>query len=138
MSSAEQRDILSVSFEPAESGYIYYHNRWSRGIPVTEKERNEYLGIPMFGSRRAWRRSLEGRETLPPRAYRPVARKLLRTVPPGMAVTSLIVGLSLLLAGMKAPGLILAVIYCGGGCACLAFGGSAVVTRLARRDADAG
>ena len=132
--SEEQRGILMLSFEPAESGYIYYHNRWSRGIPVTEKERDEYLSIPVFGSRRAWRKSLAGRETLSPRAYKPVARKLLRAMPLRMAVLSLIFGLSLLFAGLNERSLVLAAIYIAGGCAMLVFAGSAVIARFVRPD----
>lgn len=133
-SSAEQREILALSFEQTEGSYIYYHNRWSPGIPVTGEEREEYLRISVFGSRRAWRKSIKGRETLPPRAYWPLARKLLRAMPLQMAVLSLIFGLSFMLAGLNEPRLIFAGIYFAGGTAMLAFAGSAAIARFARSD----
>jgi hypothetical protein len=132
LSPAEQRDILSLSFEPTEDGYVYYHNRWSRGIPVTKEERNEYLNIPVLGSRRAWCKSLEGRETLPSRAYKPVARKLYSAMPLSMGAFVLILGLLLLLSGLNESNVVLAIIYVAGGSGMLVFGGFIIVQRLRR------
>lgn len=98
--SDEQRAILALSFDPSEKGYLYYHWRWSRGVPVTVEEREAYLSIPALGSRRAWRKSIAGRPTSPPRPFQPVQRKLLATMPISMVVMTLLIGLPLALSGL--------------------------------------
>lgn len=130
ISPAQQREMLELSFEQAENGFVYYHYRWSRGIPVTAEEREEYLNIPVFGSRRAWRKALAGRETTPARAYAPVARKLLQTMPFRMAVFGLIFGIVGLVSGFNEPNIALATVYVAVGCAMLFFGGSIVAVRF--------
>ncbi|PKP93236.1 MAG: hypothetical protein CVT77_06195 [Alphaproteobacteria bacterium HGW-Alphaproteobacteria-16] len=129
LTPAQQREMLELSFEQAEHGFVYYHYRWSRGIPVTAEERDEYLTIPVFGSRRAWRRSLAGRETTPPRAYRPVARKLLKMMPLSMAIYSLFFGVVGLILGFNEANMAPATVYVAVGCAMLFFGGSIVAAR---------
>lgn len=47
--SDKQRAILALSFEPAENGYLYYHWRWSRGVPVTAEERDSVSLDPSAG-----------------------------------------------------------------------------------------
>lgn len=83
------RHLLELSFEPTSDGFLYYRTRWSPGIPVSAAEREAYLQIPAFGSRHAWRKSLSGRPRFPPRAYGPVARKLLFRMPAGMAIAAM-------------------------------------------------
>lgn len=129
-SPTQLREMLELSFERTESGFVYYHYRWSRGIPVTAEEREEYLNIPVFGSRRAWRRALSEREATPPRAYAPVARKLLRTMPFRMAVFGLIFGVVGLVLGFDEPNIALATVYVAVGFALLFFGGSIVAARF--------
>lgn len=90
--SDEQRAILALSFDPSEKGYLYYHWRWSHGVPVTVEEREAYLSIPALRSRRAWRKSIAGRPTSPPRPFQPVQRKLLATMPISMVVMTLLIG----------------------------------------------
>lgn len=96
----KQRTILALSFEPAENGYLYYHWRWSRGVPVTAEERDEYLSIPALGSRRAWRKSIAGRPTSPPRSFQPAQRKLLAAMPISVVVMALLIGVPLALSGL--------------------------------------
>ena len=98
--SNNQRAILALSFEPTESGYLYYHWRWSRGIPVTAEEREAYLAIPVLGSRRAWRMAIAGRATAPTRAFKPVQRELLAALPMSMVFFALLIGIPLSLSGL--------------------------------------
>jgi len=92
--------MLALSFEPADTGYIYYHWRWSRGIPVTAEEREAYLSIPALGSRRAWRAAVAGRPSVPARASRPVQRKLLAEIPTSMVVMALLLGVPFAVSGL--------------------------------------
>lgn len=132
-SPSQQREMLELSFEQTENGFVYYHYRWSRGIPVTAEEREEYLNIPVLGSRRAWRKALSGRESLQPRPYAPVAWKLLRRMPVRMALLSMIFGVAGLLSAPYAANMLLAAMYAVVGCAMLFFGTSIVAARF--RDA---
>ena len=122
--------MLALSFEPTEDGFLYYHYRWSRGIPVTPEEREAYLNIPAFGSRSAWRKSLAERATTPPRAYGPVLRKQLRTMPLSMAIFGLVFGVIGLVLGFNEPNMAIAIMYGVAGCAMLFFGGSIVAARF--------
>ncbi|QNA82632.1 hypothetical protein G4G27_00380 [Sphingomonas sp. So64.6b] len=97
--SDEGRAILALSFEPSADGYFYYYWRWSRGIPVTAEEREAYLKIPSLGSRRAWRKGIANRSTVPPRAFGPTHQKLLVAMPVSMAVLGLLGGLIFALSG---------------------------------------
>ena len=135
-----QREILALSFEPNGDGYIYYRNRWSRGIPVTAAEREAYLRIPAFGSRRAWRASITGRETLPPRAYGPTGRKLWAAMPWRMAVFGILFGIVFLIggvAGLQTPhttqALLWALLSIVAGALMLASGISIALARIPRR-----
>ena len=116
----QQRAILALSFEPTANGYLYYHWRWSRGIPVTPEEREAYLSIPVLGSRRNWRKAIADRSTAPSRAFRPVERKLLASMPNSMVVMALVIGIPLTLSGLTELQSI-------GGAACVVSGGLAVV-----------
>jgi hypothetical protein len=100
--SKHKRDILALSFEPTEDGFLYYHRRWSRGVPVSAEEREAYLSIPALGSRRGWRKAIAGRPTAAPRAFRPVQRKLLASLPIGMSAMSVLIGLLIALSGLAA------------------------------------
>jgi hypothetical protein len=129
-SSTQQREILALSFEPAEGGFVYYHNRWSRGMPVTSDEREEYLNLRVIGSRGAWRKTLIGRETVPPRAFKPVLRKLLRAMPLRMAIFGTAFGIGSLVSGLNEPNWILATLYVAAGCMMLFFGGAIFAARF--------
>lgn len=131
--SPEQRDMLALSFEPNEHGFLYYHYRWSRGVQVTVQERDDYLNIPVFGSRRAWRRSLKGRQTFAPRAYGPVLWKLLPKMPLSILFCSVILGLAVLASSYKEPITALAIIYAATGGAMLLFGVLIVIARVRKR-----
>jgi hypothetical protein len=135
-SEARQREMLALSFEPTEDGFIYYHYRWSRGIPVTPEEREKYLDIPVFGSRRRWRKALAGRESSPPRAYSPVAWKLMKKTPLRMAVFALVFGGFGLFAGTNEPNLVFATAYVVAGAATLFLGGLIIAARFRRSNAD--
>jgi hypothetical protein len=79
--SEEQRRILAQSFEQGADGYTYYRNAWSRGIPVTEAEREAYLAIPAIGSRRTWLSAIAGRPSVPRRAYFPTVFNVYSAMP---------------------------------------------------------
>lgn len=130
---AQQRAILALSFEPLGDGYAYYHYRWSRGIPVTAEEREAYLDIPALGSRHAWRKSIADRETVPPRSYRSVQRKLLAAMPVQMAVVALVTGTLGLLSGLAATNVALAMTYTISGAVMIIFGASIIWARIFRR-----
>ena len=138
--------MLVLSFEPNGDGYTYYHNRWSRGVPVTAEEREAYLDIPALGSRRAWRAAISGRRTLPPRPYGPTARKIRGALPLRMALSGIVFGIAALLGGLgdlwsdhMTPGTILwSVLLVFAGAAMLAFGASVAIAHLSRSGADAG
>lgn len=133
---ARQREMLALSFEPTDGGFIYYHYRWSRGVPVTPEEREEYLDIPVFRSRRGWRKALTGRETVQPRAYLPVAWKLMNNMPLSMALYALILGAMGLLAGVNEPNVVFATTYFAAAAAMLFFGGFIVASRFKRTAGD--
>ena len=103
---AAQRAMLALSFEPSGDGHVYYHRRWSRGIPGSAEEREDYLRIPALGSRRAWRNSIAGRPTVPPRAHGPVQRKIFETMPWHIGPLMLLVGMATLIQGLNATGLL--------------------------------
>ncbi|MES2056085.1 MAG: hypothetical protein V4564_09115 [Pseudomonadota bacterium] len=97
--SDEGRAILALSFEPSADGFFYYCWRWSRGIPVTMEEREAYLKIPAWGSRRAWRKGIANRSTVPPRPFGPTHQKLLVAIPVSAIVVVLLSGLIFSLSG---------------------------------------
>ncbi|MDB5707895.1 MAG: hypothetical protein JWN66_5011 [Sphingomonas bacterium] len=131
--------MLALSFEPAESGYIYYHWRWSRGIPVTAEERDAYLRIPALGSRQAWRKGIANRATLPPRAYQPTYRKLLAALPASTVIFGLLVGLPLAASGMAELWSISGAACLIGGLALIGFAGQIAFAKAAEaRKAAAG
>lgn len=125
-----QRALFALSFEPAENGYVYYHRRWSRGIPVTAEERDAYLRIPAWGSRHAWQRAIAGRPTVPPRPYRPVQRKLLATMPGSMIVSGLAVGLPLIASGFATLPSLAGIACMIGGLALTGFAGQIAFAKL--------
>jgi hypothetical protein len=94
----EQREILALSFEPNGDGFVYYHYGWSRGIPVTLEEREAYLAISVYGSRRDWRKALAGRETFPPRDYKLLQVKILEKMPHRVAMMTLASGVGILIS----------------------------------------
>lgn len=86
--------------------------------------------MPAFASARAWRNSLAGRETAPPRAYWPVLSKLLQTMPLSMAIITVAAGAFVLLLGFHEPHMALAIVYAAFGCANLIFGASIMAARF--------
>lgn len=99
--SEEQRRILAQSFEQGADGYIYYRNAWSRGVPVTEAEREAYLAIPAIGSRKAWLKSISGRPTVPKRAYWPTLLRLFAAMPVRSGVMFSVSAVSLAISGCQ-------------------------------------
>lgn len=100
----EQRRLLELSFEPHSDGFAYYRNRWSQGRPVSAAEREAYLSIPTFGSRRAFHAMVAARPPITPsRAYGPVFRQMMVRVPWPFLVAPF--GMALLLGrGAATPG----------------------------------
>ena len=128
--SDEQRAILALSFEPTPHGYLYYHWRWSRGVPVTTEEREVYLSIPALGSRRAWRKGIAGRPTSPPRSFQPTQRKLLSTMPVSMVVMAILIGVPLAVSGVTEFQTIGGLARAVGGLLAVAFGAQIVVAKF--------
>jgi hypothetical protein len=90
LSTEDHRRLLETSFEPYGSGYLFYRNRWSRGVPVSAEEREEYLAIPVFGSRRAFYKRIEARQPLfGPRDYDSAAQRMASALPKGFASSCL-------------------------------------------------
>ena len=125
--------MLALSFEPADTGYIYYHWRWSRGIPVTAEERETYLSIPALGSRRAWRAAIAGRPSVPARAFQPVQRKLLAELPTSMVVMALLLGVPLAVSGLAELQTISGLARSLGGLLAVVFGLQIAFAKYARR-----
>ncbi len=92
MNAIDNREFLALSFEAVEEGYVYYQHRWSRGIPVTAEERDAYLAIPVWKSRRSWMQGIAGRDTVPPRAHKPLRNKMLSMMPLSTAISSAVIG----------------------------------------------
>lgn len=135
-SPEQQRAILSLSFEPAGDGFIYYHKAWSRGIPVTVHEREAYLGIPALGSRRAWRHSIANRQTVAPRPYLPMLHKLLAVMPIQMALVSALFGAASIVSGLSAGDSMLGLGYFVGGIVLAVFGVSSLIARKIPRQTE--
>lgn len=76
----EQRRLLELLFERDGDAFIFYRNRWSRGVRVTPEEREDYLSAPPFDLRRSFFRKVEGRAPVrPPRGGDILTLELLRT-----------------------------------------------------------
>ncbi|WP_232280911.1 hypothetical protein [Novosphingobium nitrogenifigens] len=135
-SPEQQRAILSLSFEQAADGFIYYPNAWSYGIPVSSEEREDYLKAPMIGARRKWRKSIEGRPTLPRRPYWPTLLKILAVMPISMAIFGMAFGAIGILSGFTAINSLLGAAYVIGGCSLAAFGFSIPIARVLRRSSN--
>jgi len=92
----QQRKLLELSFEPSSGGYLYYRNRWARGVPVTAEERDSYLSASVLGSRGAFYTAIRGRAaTAPPRKFGPVYWKILSRMPVAMGGVALFFGVAL-------------------------------------------
>jgi hypothetical protein len=93
MSDDERRELLSLAFEPSADGYVYYRNRWSGGVPVTNHEREAFLSSDIGGMYRLSREFSKRRPITPPRHFNPwlIADALPKTLGPsliGMAVVA--------------------------------------------------
>jgi hypothetical protein len=132
----QHRELLSVSFEPADAGFVYFQNAWSHGILVTEEEREAYLAIPMAGSRRAWHRSIANRQTVPARAYWPTLHKLLAKMPRKTAVVGVLIGVPLVLSGYSATNILLGLGYIPLGCIMVAYAVGVALARLSPPKSD--
>ena len=128
-----QRPMLALSFEPTDDGYVYYHWRWSRGIPVTIEEREAYLRIPALGSRRAWRRAIAERATVAPRPFGPTHRKLLARMPVSAMVAGFSIGAILALTALAEPSSVSRIFCMIAGLAMIAFAGQIAIAKWAIR-----
>lgn len=90
------RRLLELSFEADQNGYLFYRNRWARGVRVTAAEREAYLSGTGLGSRSAFYQAIRGRPAeAAPRQFAPVYWKLLSRLPVAMGVVALLYGLGL-------------------------------------------
>ena len=55
MDDSERYRLYSVAFEPFGDGFVYYRNRWSRGVPVSADERERFLSSNPFSAYRLGR-----------------------------------------------------------------------------------
>ena len=99
----DQRLLLETSFEPHGTGFLFYRHRWAKGVPVSAAERDEYLAIPVLGSRRAFYRKIKDRAPVKgEREYRRAAARMASALPQGMAVGILLLSGGLILRGFSA------------------------------------
>jgi hypothetical protein len=128
----QQRRLLELSFEPQGDGYLYYQNRWARGVPVTVDERECYLAAGALASRSVFYRAIRGRvATAPPRKYGPVYWQILSRMPLAMGGSALFAGLALASSGFSAAPLFGRVLLLTIGIALAAFGAQIIYARVA-------
>jgi hypothetical protein len=127
----QERSLLEVSFEPQDDGYLYYRNRWARGIPVTASERETYLSAGSFGARAPFHEAIRGRTaTARPRKYGPVYWKLLSRMPLTTAGGALIFGLVVAAIGLGVGPLAGRALLVIAGAAFIAFGAQIIFARV--------
>jgi len=72
--SLPQNEVLAAAFERVEGQWVWYGNAWSRGIVVSDGERDIYLAFRPF----AFRQAIKGRApTFPRRPYWPTLKRIL-------------------------------------------------------------
>jgi hypothetical protein len=80
-SPVEARKLLETAFEPHGSGFAYFRDRWSPGVPVSAEEREVYVSRWYLGSTAAFHKKIAGRAPVaPPRGGRAVGR-VMRAIP---------------------------------------------------------
>jgi hypothetical protein len=134
MNPTEKRALLELSFERDGDGYLFYSNRWARGVPVTAQEREAYLAAPTLAANRAFHRSLRGRSaTAPARKPGQVQKRTFASLPLRWGLTAALLGSILLLCGigpeLSAPRVALMI----GGLGMAAFGVRIIAARLGAR-----
>jgi hypothetical protein len=131
-SREEERRLLELSFEAHGEEYHYYRNRWSRGVPVTASEREDYLaGGP---SRRAFHAAVAARAAVaPPRRFGPVYWEMLGRMPWFMGAAALIFGLLMSLAWFSDAALASRVLQLFFGLGLIVFGAQFLWARLKAR-----
>ena len=91
--SERQRKLLEIAFEPYDDGYVFYRNAWTGGVPVSARERELYLSMPVLGSRQAYYDRIKGRETVtPPRPYDAALTKIAQATPWFMVIVGVLTG----------------------------------------------
>jgi hypothetical protein len=59
MNDADRRKLMSLAFEPEGEAYLYYRNRWSRGVRVSAAEREAFVSsgvVDAMRLARSWSR----------------------------------------------------------------------------------
>lgn len=72
-----QRALLATAFDSHPNGWIWYANAWSRGVVVSEAEREIYLKSKPLDFRHA---IVGRRATEPRRSYLPTFWRLLKAI----------------------------------------------------------
>src|SRR5690348_6681482 len=68
---SERRELLSTAFEPTESGYLYYRNRWAGGVRVTPEEREMFISSDAGSAFQLGREFSKRAPVAPPRHVSP-------------------------------------------------------------------
>ena len=129
----DERRALERDFEPDGDGYIFYRHHGSPGIPVTAEEREEYLSMPVIGSRQDFYDRIAGRAPVRPR--RPYGRAYLGTLdslPRGFVVSFLAAGALLLFSALRAEAPLLKWLWLVAGAMSALFGLQLLAVRLWR------
>lgn len=72
--SEHQDGLLATAFEKVEGQWVWYANAWSRGLAVSESERDLYLAFKSL----AFRQAIKGRTASHPRRpYWPTLKRIL-------------------------------------------------------------
>ena len=132
MKRGAQMAILETAFEPDGDGYLYYHNRWAPGIPVTVEEREAYISIPVagFAARREWSSRIRQRApTAPRRPSREAMVRLRAAMPLAMTIWSFLFGAMFVLVGIGSDGPWWPVVLIGGGGALILNAGANILAR---------
>jgi hypothetical protein len=61
--STQQNELLATAFEKIDGQWVWYANAWSKGLVVSESERDLYLAFKSL----AFRQAIKGRPPFYPR-----------------------------------------------------------------------
>lgn len=71
MDEDDRRKLLSTAFEPYQSGYLYYRNRWAGGVPVSPEEMEEFISSDALRAMQLGREYAKRTAVTPPRHTNP-------------------------------------------------------------------
>jgi hypothetical protein len=89
----QDRAFFDSAFEPHGGEFLYFGNRWARGVVVTAAEREAYLALPLL-SKFIWSRRIRRRPRLHKRRSARATERMLAALP--KAYPAALLGLALL------------------------------------------